>query len=142
MAAIPYRDRMNYFIFQSRQDWHDLSRPGKIEVGKVERWDATRYRSEMHDGDMVFLWLASPDPEVRGIYGCGVLVGDPYREGEDYFVKVRHEARYRKHLPAVFLKEQKALKNLWIFRLAIGTNYKLSQAEGEALQALAKRYAI
>lgn len=133
---------MNYFIFQSRQDWHDLSRPGKIEAGKVERWDATRYRSEMHAGDMVFLWLASPDASVRGIYGSGKIVGDPYREGEDYFVKVRHEVCYRKHLRAVFLKEQKELKNLWIFRMAIGTNYLLSASEGEALVKLAERYAL
>lgn len=132
---------MNYFIFQARQDHHDLSRPGKIEAGKIERWDATRYRSEMHAGDRVFLWLASSDSNVRGIYGAGTLVGEPYRDGEDYFVKVRHDVRYRKHLRATFLREQRALQNLWIFRLAIGTNYKLSSAEGEALDAIAERYA-
>lgn len=71
---------MNYWIFQAKPERFDLRKPGTIEAGKSDDWDATRYRSEMMPGDKVFFWLAGNE-DHRGIYGWGELTSEPHPGG-------------------------------------------------------------
>ena len=55
-----------YWIFQSRPDRYDLRQ--ELYPGKIDSWDATRYRNFMEPGGIVFFRL-SGEPEHRGISG-------------------------------------------------------------------------
>jgi hypothetical protein len=66
---------MNAWIFQSKPSQTDLRT--ELRVGAVDQWMATRYRSEMRDGDVVYFWLAG-NANIRGVYGRGRIVGEPF----------------------------------------------------------------
>lgn len=128
---------MNYWIFQATPERYDLR--SELKEEKTESWYATRYRSDMHVGDLVFFWLSGP-PEIRGIYGWGTLTSEPYliEERDSHFVDVEYETRLKEHIPVKQIKSTAALSDLLILRAPQATNFLLSETEAEAIIGLMK----
>lgn len=126
---------MNYWIFQAKTDRYDLSDPEILSEGKEEAWLATRYRIYMEPGDLVYLWLAGP-PQIRGIYGWGRLISEPYPTEIGYRVKVAYDKRLAQHLMADEIFSHNSLNGLLIRKLAIGTNFRISQSQAQAIGML------
>jgi EVE domain len=123
---------MTAWIFQSKPDQTDLRY--ELTVGAVDPWMATRYRSEMRDGDVVYFWLAG-GPDIRGVYGRGRIVGEPFRERDGTpLIKVKVEQRYRKPLGVTEIRKNKKLQELDILRIPIGTNFRLTNEQSAALE--------
>lgn len=130
---------MTAWVFQSKTSQTDLR--SELEVGAVDEWMATRYRSEMHDGDVVYFWLAG-DPTIRGIYGRGRIVGEPFRDGEGApVIKVKVEERYAEPLGVSEIRSEEKLQDLDILRIPIGTNFRLTADQAIALDARLKEQA-
>jgi len=123
---------MNYWIFQSTVDRKDLREI--LREGNEDTRLASRYRQQMSQGDIVYFWLAGPD-EIRGIYGWGVLLSDPYlnEDEEEYRVKVRYDKRLRSHIPTSRIKATAELEDLLILRAPQATNFLLSTEEARAI---------
>jgi hypothetical protein len=66
---------VSVFVFQSVPERYDLRTA--LQPGKKDTWYATRYRSEMNAGDLVFFWMGG-DEHFRGLYGWGQLASAPY----------------------------------------------------------------
>jgi predicted RNA-binding protein with PUA-like domain len=124
---------MTAWIFQSKPQQYDLRT--ELQVGQVERWMATRYRSEMRDGDTVLFWLAG-SPDIRGIYGRGRIVGEPFPDPDDGgpVINVRVEEKYRAPLSVSQIRADQKLRELDILRVPIGTNFRLTKDELAALE--------
>lgn len=128
---------MNHWIFQAKPERYDLRDANNLRPGDQEDWVASRYRSKMRPGDLVFFWLAGP-PDIRGIYGWGQLKSRPFSAKGGSRVSVTYRKRLSEFLPASALKKTKALGNLLILRLAVGTNFELSPSEAKAIAHLLK----
>lgn len=129
---------MNYWIFQSNPDHYDLRTVNKVADGGEEDWLASRYRNYMTPGDHVFFWLSGP-PDIRGIYAVGKLVGSPYQKGEKHYVRVRYERRLKHPLSISEIADERKLRNLWILKMAFGTNFLIDEQEGQTIDALIER---
>jgi predicted RNA-binding protein with PUA-like domain len=126
---------MNYWIFQAVPDRYDLRE--EPADGENITWYATRYRSRMEIGDLVFFWLGGP-PDIRGIYGWGHLTGKPYiiPSWSDYGVDVRFEKRLRPHLSVGAIKNRRELLGMQILNMAVGSNFYISPDEARAISSL------
>jgi predicted RNA-binding protein with PUA-like domain len=123
---------MNAWIFQSKPSQTDLRT--ELRVGAVDQWMATRYRSEMRDGDVVYFWLAG-NANIRGVYGRGRIVGEPFRDRDGTpVINVKVEKRFAEPLGVSKIREDEKLQELDILRVPIGTNFRLSQEESAALE--------
>jgi hypothetical protein len=116
------------FVFQSRTDRYDLRT--ELRPKATETWVASRYRSAMRPGDVVFFWLAGPE-DIRGIYGWGTIKRFPYhgRSAEDYDVDVSVEHVFVQPLLAINLRRVPGLSDLLIFRAPQATTFLLSPEE-------------
>jgi len=126
---------MNYWIFQAVSDRYDLR--AELVEGRKVTWYATRYRSYMAPGDLVFFWLGGSE-DIRGIYGWGKLTSPPYAKPEwaSYGVDVEYAKRLRAHLSAQEIKSVPDLQGLLILRAPQATNFLLSQEEARAIANL------
>lgn len=99
---------MNVFIFQSVPERYDLREA--IHPGKVDTWYATRYRNEMHPGDLVYFWMAGNE-QFRGLYGWGRISSTPYLEKnwDSHGVDVKYEARFSEPILAQTLRNDAVL---------------------------------
>jgi hypothetical protein len=123
---------MTTWIFQSKPSQTDLRKD--LKVGAVDVWMATRYRSEMRDGDVVYFWLAG-GADIRGVYGRGRIVGEPFRDDDGTpGIKVKVEKRYREPLGVSEIRKDKKLQELDILRIPIGTNFRLTKEQSAALE--------
>ena len=123
---------MTAWIFQAKPSQYDLRK--KLKAGDVVPWHATRYRSEMRDGDVVYFWLAG-DFEIRGVYGRGRIVGEPFRaEDGTPRIKVKVEKRYDLPLGVSQIRDDEKLQDLDILRIPIGTNFRLTPEQSVALE--------
>jgi EVE domain len=125
----------NSFVFQSVPDRFDLRkglRPGESDI-----WLATRYRSEMHFGDIVFFWMAG-DKHLRGMYGWGRIVSSPYLkpDSEAHEVNVKYEQKFTKPILASSIEQDPVLKQMLILRAPQATNFLLSPDEAKRLAKL------
>ena len=128
---------MNYWIFQATPQRYDLR--VKFVEGQTVTWYATRYRSPMEPGDIVFFWLAGPS-NIKGIYGWGRLTGSPYPkpEWESYGVDVKYEKRLESPIPYQIIDTDPSFKQLMIKRAPQATNFLVSDEEAKALIDLMK----
>ncbi len=128
---------MNVFVFQSVPDRYDL-REG-IRPGKRDTWYATRYRNQMHPGDLVFFWMAG-DEHFRGLYGWGRIASVPYLKAgwDSHGVDVTYEVKFRKPIMARSFREDAVLAEMLIFRAPQATNFLLSPGHGKRLVKLVK----
>lgn len=126
------------WLFQSIPRRYNLK--DKMQAGESETWLVTRYMDEMKKGDLVFLWMAGP-PEIRGLYGWGRVSDDKPRFFKDwgYGIAVRYERKFRDHILFSEVKALWAFSDFVLFKTAIGTNFKLSDEQTEALTDLIRR---
>lgn len=126
---------MNYWIFQAIPKRYDLQE--KLVEGIKVTWYATRNRSQMSPGDIVFFWLGGPE-NIRGIYGWGRLASSPYikPEWDSYGVDVMYEKRLESHIPVGKIKSIFDLQDLLILRAPQATNFLLSPKEAHAIANL------
>lgn len=120
----------NTFIFQAKKQQGD---EGDLRIfiveGLTDIWLAKRHQRIMAPGDVVFFWMAGP-PEIRGIYGWGVLISVAELDVEDgaFSVNVRYEQRYGAPLLARDLKNHPRLRMLPVLRNPVGTNFLVPPA--------------
>jgi predicted RNA-binding protein with PUA-like domain len=126
---------MNYWLFQSVPERYDLS--DMLVEGRKATWYATRYRTAMSPGDLVFFWLSGPE-NIRGIYGWGHLTSQPYHkpEWDSYGVDVQYERRLKSHIPVRSIGDTPELRDLLILRAPQATNFLLSDQEARAIANL------
>lgn len=126
------------FIFQSRFDRFDLST--QLRPNATQRWVASRYRTAMRPGDIVYLWLAGPE-DIRGIYGWGTIKSFPKRSrnGNDYGVEIRVDTALSRPLLASTIRRSRELSDLLILRAPQATNFLLSPNEARAIADAIKR---
>jgi hypothetical protein len=118
-------------VFQSRIDKYDLR--VELQAGRVETWAATRHRSAMRPGDVVFFWLAGAE-DVRGIYGWGLIKRFPQQRGETtYEVDVQVEQVFVQPLLASTIRRVPELRDLLILRAPQATNFLLAPQEAARL---------
>lgn len=129
---------MNHWIFQSKPERYDLRDPGNMVPGTNDTWIASRYRTEMRPGDLVFFWMSGSADE-RGIYGWGRLSGRPRPDGDGHIVDIRYERRLTHHLPAQHIAAERGLADLLILRIAIGTNFLINRQEAQHIARLLAR---
>ena len=128
---------MNVFLFQSVPERFDLRQA--IRPEKIDTWYATRYRNEMHPGDIVFFWMAG-DEHFRGLYGWGHITSAPYLKSswDSHGVDVKYEAKFEKPIFARSLREDTVLAEMLIFRAPQATNFLLSPVQAERLVRLVR----
>lgn len=125
---------MNTFIFQSIEERFDLRK--KLNVGKQDTWYATRYRSEMHIGDVAYFWMGG-STSIRGLYGWGNLISEAYLKSgwDSHGVDVRYRCKFAAPILATMLMDAPGLGDMLIFRAPQATNFLLSPEEARALAA-------
>ena len=128
---------MNVFIFQSIRSRYDLRTA--LQPGKTTPWHATRYRSEMRSGDLVFFWMGG-EPGLRGLYGWGRIVSEPYvrPDWDTYRVDVTYDAKFTRPILAEQIRSDKLLSQMLVFRAPQATNFLLSPEETERLLGIMK----
>ncbi|MCP2004627.1 UNVERIFIED_ORG: putative RNA-binding protein with PUA-like domain [Buttiauxella agrestis ATCC 33320] len=134
---------MNYWIFQCKKERFDISEPDILFDGMTGWWTANQYRSEMMPGDMVFFWLAG-DKKYRGIYGIGELTSTPYQwekeNNKGFSVNIKCKKRLNQYLPVNKIQENRALLDLQILNMPMGSNFLLNKLEGQTLEAMTKNH--
>jgi len=134
---------MNYWIFQCKKERFDISEPHILFDGMIGWWTANQYRSEMRPGDMVFFWLAG-DKKYRGIYGIGELTSTPYQweqeNNKSFSVNIKCNKRLNPYLPANEIQENKALLNLQILNMPMGSNFLLNELEGRIIEGMTEKH--
>ena len=94
----------------------------------------TKYREEIKYNDTVFFWQAGP-PEIRGMYGWGVVVGDVKRFKDwGYGVPVKYEKIFKQHISVTAFQKEPLLQKHVLLRMPIGTNFRLIPAEHKAVR--------
>jgi hypothetical protein len=128
---------MNVFVFQSVP--HRLDLRNAILEGKQDTWYATRYRSDMKPGDIVFFWMAG-DEHFRGLYGWGKIASTPYiKPGWDsHGIDVIYKCKFKKPILAHSIREDKELADMLIFRAPQATNFLLETSQAKRLNKLIK----
>lgn len=125
------------WLFQAIPKRYNLAR---IEPKATETWLVTRYGDEMRRGDLVFLWMAGAS-ETRGLYGWGRIAEDAprYYKNWGYGIDVRYEQRFARHIPHDEVRALPSLADFILFRVAIGTNFKLDERQTGEISALIRR---
>jgi hypothetical protein len=91
----------NTFIFRAKRREGD---EGDLRIfiveGLTDIWLASKSHRIMAPGDIVFFWMAGK-PEIRGIYGWGILISVAEKDFEDgsLSVSVRYERRFASASP-------------------------------------------
>lgn len=125
------------WIFQAIPERYDLRK--KMEASHSETWLVTRYREEMSKGDVVYFWLAG-DETTRGVYGWGKIISSEarYYPGWGYGIDVKYEQVFKTHIPSSKLREYRALTTHPLFRMPIGTNFKLTREQDKDIKGAIK----
>jgi hypothetical protein len=138
MIVDPEREsEMRAWIFQAKPEQYEIK---DIREDQEETWLVTRYRREMGRGDIVFFWRAG-DRSERGIYGWGNIVEGEAREieGWGYGIRVEYRRRFHDFVSVDDLERAGVLTDNLIFRMPIGTNFRVSEEELEELAELIRR---
>ncbi len=128
---------MNVFVFQSVPDRYDLR--DAIRPGAKDSWYATRYKNEMHPGDLVFFWM-SGDRYFRGLYGWGHIASAPYLKSgwDSHGVDVAYNVKFSRPILAQSFRDDAILSDLLIFRAPQATNFLLSAEQAKRVVKLVK----
>jgi hypothetical protein len=126
---------MNYWIFQAVPDNYDLRESSKFYDGMQGWWRATRYRTRMSPGDLVYFWLGGNE-SIRGIYGWGRLASASIEKNGGYQVAFTVGKRLASHIPVDVLRKNPALENLMILNMAIGSNFLINEREALEIREL------
>jgi hypothetical protein len=122
------------WIFQAIPNRYDLRE--KMISGETGTWLVTRYKDKIKAGDIVYFWLAG-NIESRGIYGWGRVVGDgvEYYKDWGHGVDVKYEKVLPNHISSSEIKNLSNMSEHVLFRMAVGTNFTLTQEQAEELNS-------
>ncbi len=143
------------WIFQGNPLKYDLYNSLSDENLKEDTWLVSRYRNEMHIGDIALIWKAR---YASGIYAVGDIVTHPQEmfdlpESRKYWkfqsdrnkkalrVIVRYKLKL-KLINALFSKELKkisGLQSMEIFIQPQGTNFRVKSSEWQIISDLLKQ---
>lgn len=126
---------MNYWIFQSVPERYDLREEANLHEGMEGWWHATRYRTRMTTGDLVYFWMGGSE-STRGIYGWGTISSEPFEEGGGYRVGIRIAKRLPNHIRVDSIRKNPELQNLMILRMAVGSNFLINIREAAAIRLM------
>ncbi len=123
------------YIFQAKPSIYDFRQ--RLAEGKTVNWLASRYHRDMRRGEIVYLWQAG-DSNKRGIYGWGEITSqEPFVDSKGaYRVAVQTLRIFDSHLSASSVRSTPGLSDIQLFRNAMGTNFRLTETESQALREL------
>lgn len=123
---------MNYFVFQVLMDY--LDGHGGFAAVAGRPWLATRYRSLMKPGDLVYFWIGG-DAAVRGVHGWGEIASLPYipTGRQRYRIDVVVKAMLREPVPVAAIKSNDRLSGMHILSFPVGANFRIGEDEARAL---------
>lgn len=156
---------MEYYIFQGNPDRFDIAGYLDQAVNQNEpniRWLVTRYSKEIEVGDTVFLWRSGGNnPRDSGVIGMakvlsspsemdGGALAEPFWKGETGDVP---ETRVELELTSVntggkqlikrdWMLEDPVLSDLGILKMASGTNFPITQEQGNRLKQLVENTGV
>lgn len=118
--------------------WED---PDRLFIDPITSWCVTGIQRDVAPGDRVLLWMADPDPELRGVHAVGTVAGEiERRENGKPFVPLDVDA-YVTHDPVSVLELRgTAFATHEILRMARRTAYPCTDAEFEAAVTLVRRH--
>ena len=140
---------MAYWIFKCDPKRYRLSDRLSDPSPQIS-WLVTRYRREIAPGDIVFLLEAGPRRAIRAVMRVDSAPADlPELDSEQAYwaerdtetrCRVRGTITHRVDLPAAELESVDGLDQLSIFHgWQQGTNFRVSDTEGEIILSLAQR---
>jgi hypothetical protein len=99
----------------------------KVRLGQTQQWSASRFRKEMQNGDIAFLWMTKGE---GGLHGWGTLVG---KDDQDRTASITIEGWIDRPISRAQLLGENAFEpgNRFV-RMAQGTNFRLSLEEARA----------
>jgi EVE domain len=126
---------MKAWIFQGKPERYDLR--AELQEGKTETWLVTRYREKMAKEDIVYFWRSGSRDE-RGLYGWGHIISEAARFYKDWGwgIDAQYLVRFNPHINVSVIEEDGVLKNNLLLRMAIGTNFELTNEEANSLAKL------
>ena len=99
----------------------------------------------MVPGRVVYFWFGGP-PRGRGLYGWGTIVDRPVAGKDGYWVEIKYEISFPRlhgehpeipeHISYTALLDNAQLRKHLLFRMPIGTNFVLSDADDQAMRAI------
>jgi len=116
--------------------WDD---PTRLYTDPITSWCVTGIQQDVAVGDGVLLWMANPDPELRGVHAVGTVAGAvERRENGKPFVPLNVDA-YVTHDPVSVLELRGSpFASHQVLRMARRTAYPCTEAEFEAAVGLAR----
>lgn len=138
--------RRNRWLFQANPtSWDLAANLGSWPIGELEDWTVSRYKDDIKNGDRVLLFSAGPD---GGILALGSISGDTFMrprpewrttgQGDDETaINVRLDAVLDPPISRSQLAQHPVLKNLAVLKMAAATNYKVTEEEWRAVEAIA-----
>jgi len=145
---------MNYWIFQCNTKQYRLDERLADSNNDAIAWLVKQHKKEVHKGDIAFLWRSRGGDKLdkRGIYAVLEVTTEPKVDKDivsefRYYVKqpvskptkgLRVEAQIlqRQFLSRDDILKHPKLQELSILKNCMGTNFSVTQQEGEALTKL------
>jgi predicted RNA-binding protein with PUA-like domain len=145
---------MAYWVFQANPN--EYSVVNALAAGIVRSWHVKQHASRIQTGDVVFIWKAGRD---AGIFALATVTGQPRpmratpQELGHYAPEFRALLTDQDQLRAPLgvdlvlpapisrteLREHPVLRELSILRMPRGTNFPVTDAQGELLIELARQ---
>jgi MoxR-like ATPase len=135
------------FLFNANPSYYDID--GAVRSLAEMNWSVKQNRRQIHAGDRVYVWKSGPE---RGVVAVGTILTDPEmlpeQEGSEFIRDGRkfdgEQLRVRLSIDRVLdpplagseMRPHPVLSQMRIFKVANNTNYRLSEDEDAALQAL------
>ena len=142
------------WVFQGNPLRYEVYNSLADENVKEAAWLVTRYRDEIHVGDIGLIWKAR---QRSGIYAVGDIISSPQmmydlEESRKYWkyesdrnqrllrVVIRYKLRLKITNPLLKTELEKIpeLRNMDIFKRAIGTNFRVTPREWQTILNLLK----
>jgi MoxR-like ATPase len=135
------------WLFQANPAvWNLAEKLRDRSVGDDETWSVSRFRNEMGPGQLAVLWMGG---ENAGVYALGELVDAPFeRRTADFWPDRSERGETEWAVPFVYtqildrpitktaLLAHPVLKDLSVIRGPMGTNFKITPEQWQALQEL------
>ncbi len=136
------------WIFQANPNIYDLRAALAAGIRRL-RWAVRQRKDEIHVGDPVYLWISGSD---GGLVAAGQVTSEPHEVSESTEERQFHadpaadttelraeiliDRLIEPALSRAELQAEPALANMLLFRMAQGTNQKLSTTEAACLEQL------
>ncbi len=144
---------MRCWIFQANPN--EYSVVDALRAGVVRSWHVKQHGAQIHSGDGVFIWKAGKD---AGIYALATVTGEPQLMQPTLEELSRYASQFRALLAAedqlraplsvdlvlssplsrAELREHPILRALSILRMPRGTNFAVTDAQGDLLLEMAR----